>query len=127
MYDCYEVSCSRPSMRENKVLRDDSSYGFWSHCIRLLLVFKAWETITLKMLSTDTRANIRLPTLNEFISYREAIERKYSMLSDGYCVTDVLKLHRERSGSSLMQKMFYNGYTHDHYVGNVFVFPQVGS
>ena len=48
------------------------------------------------------------------------------MLKDVYCVADGLKLYLEQSGSYIVQNMFYNGWTHDHYVSNVFVFAPSG-
>lgn len=55
--------------------------------------FKVWRRLLLKMLSTDTKESVRLPTLNEIVSYEEEMERRYSMLSDVYCVADGLELH----------------------------------
>lgn len=39
-----------------------------------------------------------------------------------YAVYDGLKLYLEQSGDKLIQNIFYYWFTHDHYVGNVFVF-----
>lgn len=51
------------------------------------------------------------------------------MLEDAYAVVDGLKLRleqSEQSGDCVIQNMFYNNCTHDHYVGNVFVFSPNG-
>lgn len=38
----------------------------------------------------------------------------------------MLKLHLQQSGDYVIQNMFFNGWTHDNYVGNVFVFAPNG-
>lgn len=48
------------------------------------------------------------------------------MLSGVYCVADGLKLHLEQSGDYTIQNMFSNGWTHDYYVSNVFIFAPIG-
>jgi hypothetical protein len=47
-------------------------------------------------------------------------------LVDVFYVMDGLKLPLEASGRYRMQECFYNGWTHDHYVSNVFVFCPSG-
>ena len=44
------------------------------------------------------------------------------MLDDVWAVADGLKIYLEQAGDIVIQNMFYNGWTHDHYVGNVLVF-----
>jgi hypothetical protein len=39
---------------------------------------------------------------------------------------DGLKLRLERAGDDDMQNIFYNGWTHDHYVSNLFLFSPDG-
>jgi hypothetical protein len=55
-----------------------------------------------------------------------AVARKYPSLSDCYSVADGLKLHLQKSGNNAIQNMFYNGWHHDHYVTNLFVFSMDG-
>jgi hypothetical protein len=40
---------------------------------------------------------------------------------------DGLKLYLQQSGSWVIQHIFYNGWKHDHYVGNVLVFVPDGT
>ena len=63
---------------------------------------------------------------DDVMQYQQAFKAKYSMLKDVYCVADGLKLYLEQSGSYIVQNMFYNRWTHDHYVSNVFVFAPSG-
>lgn len=48
------------------------------------------------------------------------------MLKDVYAAFDGLKLQLEQSGNEAVQEIFYNVSTHDHYIGNVFVFAPSG-
>ncbi len=48
------------------------------------------------------------------------------MLTDVFAVANGLKLLLEQCGNTVIQNMLYNGWTHDHYVGNVFVFGPNG-
>ena len=49
------------------------------------------------------------------------------MLKNVPTVADVLKMYLEQSEDMLIQNMFYNGWTHDPYVSNAFVFPPNGA
>ena len=82
--------------------------------------------ILLKALSGDNLAQIRMPTNEEIKLYQEQIQEKHSMLKNVYAVADGLKLTLQQSGDCVIQEMFYNGWTHDHYVGNIFVFAPSG-
>lgn len=48
------------------------------------------------------------------------------MLGNVYAVADGLKLYLEQSSDTVIQNMFYNRWTHDQYLGNVFVFAPNG-
>lgn len=82
--------------------------------------------ILLRVLSNHDDAVIRLPTEQEIEGFKHAISSKYSTLTDVALVADGLKLYLQQSGDSVIQNMFFNGWTHDHYVGNVFVFAPSG-
>lgn len=71
-------------------------------------------------------AAIRMPTNEEVSDFKTAFAQKYSMLQDVYAVVDCLKLYLQQNGDAIIQNMFYNGWTHDHYVGNLFVFAPSG-
>ena len=90
------------------------------------LFLRFGRRILLKILAKDDQAAIKMPSVDEMASFQEAIGSKYSMLKDVFCVFDGLKLTLEQSGDFVIQNMFYNGWTHDHYVGNVFVFAPSG-
>jgi len=67
-----------------------------------------------------------MSTDDEIAACEAACKRKYSLLDDLYAVADGLKLYLRHSGNAIIQNIFYNGRTHDHYVGNVFVFVPSG-
>ncbi|PXF45044.1 hypothetical protein BWQ96_05185 [Gracilariopsis chorda] len=68
-----------------------------------------------------------MPNLLQVQDFKEAISEKYHKLDSFYAVADGLKLLLKHSGDCVIQNMFYNGWTHDHYVGNVFVFAPNGT
>lgn len=68
-----------------------------------------------------------MPSGHEIEQYKAAFSQKYTTLVDVYAVADGLKLYLEQSSDFVIQNMFYNGWTHDHYVSNVFVFAPAGT
>ena len=74
----------------------------------------------------DKHSRVKLPTNEEVEQFKQAFRSKHTLLNDVYCVVDGLKLQLEQSGDCVIQNMFYNGWTHDHYVGKVFVFAPNG-
>lgn len=84
------------------------------------------RTILAKILENNSHASVKMPSEEELIQFQLAIGRKFSTLQNFYCVADGLKLYLEQSGHCVIQNMFYNWWTHDHYIGNVFVFSPNG-
>lgn len=80
----------------------------------------------MRVLSRDPLALVKLPTAQEARRYQAAIEEKYSIIKEVYAASDGPKLQLKQSGDAVVQEIFYNGRTHDHYVGNVFVFAPSG-
>lgn len=69
---------------------------------------------------------IRLPDEEEVVRFKQTFAEKYTIPSNFFCVADGLELHLEQPGDYIIQNMFYNGWNHDHYVSNVFVFAPNG-
>lgn len=67
-----------------------------------------------------------MPTSAEVQKFQSAFATKYSMLKKVSFVMDGLKLYLEQSGDNIIQTMFYNGWTHDRYIRNVFIFEPNG-
>ena len=52
--------------------------------------------------------------------WKEAIAATYLDIDDVYLVVDGLKLLLQQPGDDWVQNYFYNGWTNNHYVGNLF-------
>ncbi len=63
------------------------------------------------------------------MEYVRAIESKHPALKETkiWCSVDGLKLYIERPPDKTIQSQYYNGWTHDHYIKNVFVFTPDGT
>lgn len=99
-------------------------FGITSSVCNLFLRFA--RRILFRTLAKDRTSVIKLPKIQEMRTYQQDIREKYIMLPAVYAVVDGLKLYIEKSGDSVIQNMFYNGWKHDHYVGNIFVFAPSG-
>ena len=82
--------------------------------------------ILLRVLAADNRAQIKMPNDIEIPQFQRLFESRHSELRDVYCVADGLKLLLQQSGDTVIQNRFYNGWKHEHYVSNVFVFAPTG-
>lgn len=67
-----------------------------------------------------------MPNAEEVQAFQKAFSTQCSTLGEIYTVPDGLELHVEHSDHSIIQEMFYNGWTYGHYVSNVFVFARNG-
>ena len=70
---------------------------------------------------------VRIPTAARIRQYKQIIQTRHPSLVDVWCTMDGLKLHLEQSGDHIIQNMFYNGWTHDHYVSCILVFCPDGT
>jgi hypothetical protein len=80
----------------------------------------------LRALGSEPDAAVVMPSRGKITRYQRAIAAKYSLLSDVFCVADGLKLNLQQNGEMIVPNMFYNGWTHGHYVGSVLVFTPDG-
>jgi len=83
--------------------------------------------ILLHIFSTDDNASISIPTNEKIEQYKQAIKDKHPNLDGVWCAMDGLKLMLDRAGDRTEENMFYNGWTHDHYVSNVICFCPDGT
>ncbi len=85
--------------------------------------------ILVHVLSNDKFARIAIPTEEKIESYVSAISARHPALGNKrvWCSMDGLKLYLEEAPSFYVQRRFYNGWTHDHYVTSVFVFAPDGT
>ena len=85
--------------------------------------------ILVQILRNKREASVSIPTEAEICSFVEAIGRRHPLLWIEMVMgaMDGLKLYVEASGDEAVQSRFYNGWTHDHYVSNVFYFVPDGT
>jgi hypothetical protein len=82
--------------------------------------------LLVKVLRDDPLTKVTVPTDLEIRNFEAAIAAKYPALTNCWGAMDDLKLRLERAGDQRVQNMFYNGWTHDHYVSNLFLFSPDG-
>ena len=82
----------------------------------------------LKVLKNEPNARVSIPKNEVLKSYAASIKEQYSALGAKNVAfsIDGLKLNIQKPGHEVRQSVFYNGWTHGHYVGNVFVFAPDG-
>ena len=79
-----------------------------------------------KILLTHEDAVVRLPTADEATLFATMINQKYPLIKNCWGAMDGLKLTLQRAGNETQQNNFYNGWTHEHYVTNLFLFSPDG-
>jgi hypothetical protein len=93
---------------------------------QLSLWLRFSRRLLVKVLKDDPLAKVTIPTDLEIRDFEVAIASKYPALTNCWGAMDGLKLRLERAGDQRIQNMFYNGWTHDHYVSNLFLFSPDG-
>ena len=69
---------------------------------------------------------IEMGSDEKFILWKEAIPAKYPDLDNVYLAVDRLELLQQKPGDDRVQNYYYNGWTSDHYVSNLFAFAPDG-
>ena len=90
------------------------------------LFLRFGRRLVLRALRNDENAEIRIPTGPEVKTFQQAFAAQHSTLEDVCSVADGLKLRLEQSSDGMIQNIFYNGWTHDHYISSIFVFAPNG-
>jgi hypothetical protein len=98
-------------------------FGLTSSC--LILWLKFGRTVVESVLKGD-RSKVQMPSLEKIKQYKDIINRRHPVLKDVFCVGDGLKLKIQKSGNATVQSRFYNGWTHGHYITNLFIFAPDG-
>ena len=78
--------------------------------------------LVIRILSKEPDAAIKIPSVDKIREYQASIAAKHLSLEGVWCTMNGLKLYLEQSSEAVIQNMFYNGWTHDHYVAAVFDF-----
>ena len=87
---------------------------------------KFGKRVLLYVLQDNPDAAIRKPTDAEVFSYKNAISSQYEHVPDVWAACDGIKLTMEACMDDVTQNMFYNGWTHGHYISCIFVFAPDG-
>jgi hypothetical protein len=100
-------------------------FGLTYSCLALSLCFGI--RVLQNALWRHPLACVSVPTVEEVREYQRIITVVYPRLGEVWGTFDGLNLHFERSISQRIQRMFYNGWLHTHYISNVFVFTVDGT
>ena len=89
----------------------------WLHFLKrvLLLAFLQKE-----------EAKIKMPTIQQVRIFKEVIRAKYPSLVHYWGALDGVKIGIQMPSDDMKQSHFYNGWTHYHYVANLFLFTPDG-
>ena len=87
---------------------------------------KFGKRVLLYVLQGHLDAKIWKPTDAEIRSYKNAISSQYEHAQDVWATCDGLKLTMQARMDDVTQNMFYNGWTHGHYISCIFVFAPDG-
>jgi hypothetical protein len=99
-------------------------FGFTGCHLNVWLRFG--RRMLLKALVAHPEAMVRFPDDDTIKAYKLAIHARHKALVDVYCVADGLKLPFQSCDGLTDQSMYYNGWTHGHYITNLFVFGADG-
>jgi hypothetical protein len=93
----------------------------------MLIWLKFGKIVLLCILQRHPDAKIQKPSAAEVLSYSTAISNQYHHVQDVcWAACDGLKLTMQASLDDITQNMFYNGWTHGHYISCIFVFAPDG-
>jgi hypothetical protein len=100
-------------------------FGLTYSCLAL------WLRFGIRVLQNALRrhplARVSSPTVDEVREYQRIVTVVYPRLGEVWGTCDGLNLRFERSILQRIQRMFYNGWLHGHFVSNVFVFAVDGT
>ncbi len=79
------------------------------------------------VLSNHPLAWVYLPAPHEVARYQQAAIKKYPNLDGVWGTCDGIKLQFQKTKSERIQRLFYNGWTHGHYISNIYIFALDGT
>ena len=82
--------------------------------------------VLLFVLMKITEAQVSFPTETEILEYVAAISAKYPILTNIWGAVDGIKMLLQESGDFIIQNMYYNGWTHSHYISSIYMFAPDG-
>jgi hypothetical protein len=100
-------------------------FGLTGAVVSVYLRFGRRLLVTI--LKREKGAMVVMPSSEKIKAYMDSISERHPKLLGVWCTMDGLKLLLEQAPESIIENRFYNGWTHDHYVGNVLVFCPDGT
>ena len=122
--DCLALNLAWTRMRGSSMALS-MIFGMTGSSVSMYLRFG--RRLVIRILAKEPDAAIKIPSVDKIREYQASIAARHPSLEGVWCTMDGIKLYLEQSGDSTIQNMFYNGWTHDHYVSAVFVFCPDGT
>jgi hypothetical protein len=85
------------------------------------------ECLFVKTFRDDLLARVSIPSMEEIESFKEAFAAWHPLLTDCWVTMDGLKLFLQQSRNAIIQKSYYNGWTHNHYITSIICFCPDGT
>ncbi len=85
------------------------------------------KRIIIEVLKNDDFAKISLPSAEKVGEYCAAVKQRHPDLDNVWATMDGIKLTIQVAPSDDVQRIFYNGWTHGHYVSAILVFAPDGT
>jgi hypothetical protein len=100
-------------------------FGLSHSCLNLWLRFGM--RIVINILRDHPLEHVRMPLQEEVLAFQQATMAKYPSLPEVWGTLDGLNLNIQSTKDDKVQFIFYNGWTHGHYVSNTFIFGMDGT
>jgi len=95
----------------------------------LITYLKFGQWVLVNIMRDDPKSAVRMPNDEQMEGYLQAIAQKHALLGEHrvWASMDGLKLTIQRAPNNTVQRSYYCGWTHDHFVTNIFVFAPDGT
>jgi hypothetical protein len=103
-----------------------SSGYFWDDYVNHLEVALFFKASFVVSIALDRGSKIIMPTIHQVKNFKEVIQAKYPSLVHCWGALDGVKIGIQQPSDDMKQSYFYYGWTHDHYVANIFLFTPDG-
>ena len=83
--------------------------------------------IIISILKSHPSADFGIPSSEKIEEYKVAIQERHPSLKGFWYAMDGIKIVLQKAPSTVIQSMYYNGWTHNHYSSAVLVFCPDGT
>ena len=81
---------------------------------------KFGRRLLVSILDKDDNAKVSIPSDAKIQSFKNCVQERHPRLVDVWLTMDGLKVYLQQSPESVVQNRYYNRWTHDHYITNVY-------